>query len=213
MSKDLRICFVGDSLLLGTNDDNYLGWPGRLSRREREAGHYISMYNLGIRGDTSEQIAARWRHEAQVRLPDFSDCALVFSFGVNDTADMEGFGRRVPLERSVAVARGMIASAAAWLPTLWIGPPPVDNSRQPFRAAPSVTYHFDSNRVAEVNEAYAKVAAELDVPYCDLYRELFEDPAWPGMYEENDGVHPIAGGYDIIAEHVFNWGDWREWFD
>jgi len=58
VSKELRMCFVGDSLLLGTNDDNYLGWPGRLCRREREAGHDVSLYNLGIRADTSEKIAA-----------------------------------------------------------------------------------------------------------------------------------------------------------
>ena len=53
MSKELRMCFVGDSLLLGTNDDNYRGWPGRLCQRERETGHDVSLYNLGIRADTS----------------------------------------------------------------------------------------------------------------------------------------------------------------
>ena len=66
MSKELRMCFVSDSLLLGTNDDTYLGWPGLLCRREREAGHDVSLYKFGIRADTSEKIAARWRHECQV---------------------------------------------------------------------------------------------------------------------------------------------------
>jgi len=213
VSKELRMCFVGDSLLLGTNDDNYLGWPGRLCRREHEAGHDVSLYNLGIRADTSEKIAARWRHECQVRLPETSPGALVFSFGANDCADLEGFGRRVPLERSIAVARGMLESAAAWKPTLWIGPPPVDDSRQPFRAAPSVVYHFPSSRIGELSGAYAEVAASLDIPYFDLYRHLINDPAWPGMYEKNDGVHPIAAGYDIVGEHIFNWDAWRTWFD
>jgi len=166
-----------------------------------------------FRADTSEQIAARWRAECQARLPEISPAALVFSFGANDCADLEGHGRRVPLERSVAVAKGMLASATAWLPTLWIGPPPVDDSRQPFRAAPSVVYHFPSSRIAELSEAYAEVAAELDIPYFDLYRHLVDDPAWPGMYEEDDGVHPIAAGYDIVAEHIFSWDGWRGWFD
>ena len=57
----VRICFVGDSLVLGTNDDAYLGWPARLVQRETRAGHDVSLYNLGIRADTSEMIAARWR--------------------------------------------------------------------------------------------------------------------------------------------------------
>ena len=54
--------------------------------------------------------------------------------------------------------------------------------------------------------AYAEVAASLDIPYFDLYRHLINDPAWPGMYEKNDGVHPIAAGYDIVGEHIFKWG-------
>jgi len=54
----LRICFVGDSLTLGTNDDEYLGWPGRIAKRERAAGHDVTVYNLGVRADTSEMIAS-----------------------------------------------------------------------------------------------------------------------------------------------------------
>ena len=52
--------------------------------------------------------------------------------------------------------------------------------------------------------AYAEVAASLDIPYFTLYRYLINDPAWPGMYEKNDGVHPIAAGYDIVGKHIFN---------
>ena len=32
------------------------------------------------------------------------------------------------------------------------------------------------------------------------------------MYEEDDGVHPIAAGYDVVAEHIFAWSAWRDWF-
>ena len=107
----------------------------------------------------------------------------MFSFGANDCADLEGFGRRVSLERSIAVARGMLVSAAVWKPTLWISLPPVDDSRQPVRAAPSIVYHFPSSRIDELSGAYADVAASLDIPYFDLYRHLINDPAWPCMYK------------------------------
>ena len=30
MTKDLRICFVGDSFVNGTGDETKLGWTGRL---------------------------------------------------------------------------------------------------------------------------------------------------------------------------------------
>ncbi|MEK9724336.1 MAG: hypothetical protein VW405_12765, partial [Rhodospirillaceae bacterium] len=97
-----------------------------------------------------------------------SPAALVFFFGVNDCADQQGVGRRVPFERSLAIARGMVAVGAGWLPTVWIGPPPVDDSRMPFTSAPTVVYDFKSDRIAKLNAAYARIAAELDVPYFDL---------------------------------------------
>ena len=81
------------------------------------------------------------------------------------------------------------------------------------RAKPSVVYHFPSSRIGELSVAYAEVAASLDIPYFDLYRLLINDPAWPGMYEKNDGVHPVAAGYDIVGEHICNWDAWRTWFD
>jgi acyl-CoA thioesterase-1 len=209
----IRICFVGDSLVLGTNDDTYLGWPGRLCREARAAGHNVSLYNLGIRAETSEQIAPRWRAEATPRIPDAYPGALVFSFGANDCAEIVGQGRRVTLEKSVAVARTMMAEARDWKPTLWVGPPPVDDGRQPFHASEDVVYHFASERVAELNQAYATLAGELGIPYLDMYARLSEDPAWPGMYEDADGVHPIAAGYEVMAEHIAAWDAWQAWFD
>lgn len=209
----IRICFVGDSLVLGTNDEAFLGWPGRLCRDARAGGHNVTLYNLGIRAETSEQIATRWRAEVAPRILDDHPGALVFSFGANDCAEIVGQGRRVALARSAAVARDMMTQARDWMPTLWIGPPPVDDSRQPFQSTPEISYHFASERVAELNGAYKTIAAELGIPYLDMYARLAEDPAWPGMFEDADGVHPIAAGYEVMAEHISNWPAWQAWFD
>ena len=59
--SELRICFIGDSLVLGTGDEEFLGWPGRVIQRELQAGHDLTLYNTGIRGDTTTKIEARWR--------------------------------------------------------------------------------------------------------------------------------------------------------
>jgi len=56
----LRICFVGDSLTNGTNDEEFQGWPGRLCAAECARGHELTHYNLGVRAETSEQIEKRW---------------------------------------------------------------------------------------------------------------------------------------------------------
>ncbi len=164
----LRICFVGDSLIVGTNDDAYLGWPGRLGVYETEAGHDVTLYNLGVRADTSEMIATRWRAECEARLPDVHPGALVFSFGVNDMAILDD-EIRVPMEKSLQIARSMMEEAAAWKPTLWIGPQPVDDGQQPYQSGPDIAFHFASSRTAELSDAYAELAVELGIPYLDLF--------------------------------------------
>jgi hypothetical protein len=57
----MRICFIGDSLVNGVGDPTGLGWVGRVATAARRRGHDITAYNLGIRRDTSGDIAVRWQ--------------------------------------------------------------------------------------------------------------------------------------------------------
>lgn len=207
----LRICFIGDSITNGTLDGDYLGWPGRLCVAERAAGHDLTLYNLGVRADTSADIAGRWLDECTVRLPEHVNGALVFAFGVNDAAEQEGVGLRVPLEMSVENARTILTAARAMKPTLWIGPAPVDESRQPIRPGPGVAYYFGNERTAALNRAYAELADTLSVPYLDLFTQFAASPVWAEALAAGDGVHPVASGYALIADRVRSWQPWREW--
>lgn len=212
--KSLRICFIGDSLTVGTYDDEFLGWPGRLCQAERKRGVELTAYNLGIRSDTSIMIGERWQRECQARLPDIFDCRLVFSFGENDAAMLPSGEVRMPLEASVAAARDLLLKAKAWRPTLWIGPLPTPDRRQPFRLDPGVAFYFDNARTAKYNTAYRQLAREIGVPYLDLFTSLSTDQDWDRMqHEEGDGVHPPARGYARIAKLVEAWPAWRRWYE
>ena len=61
-----HICFFGDSFVNGTGDPTYLGWSGRVCAAMAHPG--LTYYNLGIRGNTSEQIEARWPAESSLTL-------------------------------------------------------------------------------------------------------------------------------------------------
>ncbi|MGA7119410.1 MAG: GDSL-type esterase/lipase family protein [Polyangiaceae bacterium] len=98
----VRICFFGDSFVNGTGDDDGLGWVGRVVARARQGGRDVTAYNLGIRRDTSADVAARWMREARPRLPHEHDGRLVFSFGANDcTANREDGSPRAELAASM----------------------------------------------------------------------------------------------------------------
>ena len=88
--EDLRVCFIGDSFVAGVGDPQHLGWTGRLAAESWRAGRPLTAYNLGVRRQTSLDISHRWLFECEQRLPETADGRVVFSFGVNDTADDEG---------------------------------------------------------------------------------------------------------------------------
>ena len=96
---DRRVLFVGDSLVAGVGDPSGGGWVGRVVAASFASGVPVTAYNLGVRGETSVQVASRWRHETRPRLVPGADTGVVTSFGANDTT-IEGGQRCVQDDRS-----------------------------------------------------------------------------------------------------------------
>ena len=195
----VRICFIGDSFVNGTGDPACLGWAGRVCATEQAAGHDVTYYNLGVRRDTSADIAERWHAEAAARLPAGVDGRLVFSFGVNDTV-VEGGRQRVALPETLANARAVLTAAAAWLPTLMVGPPSVIDAAQQLR-------------VGSLSAALATLCAEIGVPYLEVNGPLGDAAVWAAEVAAGDGAHPAAEGYLALARLFERWAPSRAWFD
>lgn len=195
-STDHRICFVGDSFVQGTSDPLCLGWAGRLIQNAVARRTNITHYNLGIRRDTSRDIAARWEQECAARLPADCEQLVVFSFGVNDTSIYEGV-LRVPEEESLANCRSILKEASARYQTLMIGPPPMPDAPH-------------NRRVAELDKQFANIAAGLNVPFLSVFEVLRKDEHWLKEAIANDFAHPRKYGYDRLAELIQGWSEW--WF-
>ena len=196
-----RICFVGDSIIVGSGDTDFLGWPGRLSINETNQGHDITLYNMGVRGDTSEMVLARWRKECEVRLPEHINGKLVMSFGLNDTAEEGNVGIRVPIEQTVYNLKNILTEASKWLPTLVISPVPIISDMQPYIFPNGIAYHYSNDRIAELN-----------ISYLNVFDYLSNSTLWADSQRECDGVHATGNGYKILSDQVSNWPAWRKWF-
>src|ERR1700712_2961442 len=84
-SKDIRVCFLGDSFTLGQGDVQGLGWVGRVHAAERGRGIALTAYNLGVRGQTGAEIAARAAAEVTPRIAGKGDRrGVVIAVGAND---------------------------------------------------------------------------------------------------------------------------------
>jgi lysophospholipase L1-like esterase len=194
---DRRVLFFGDSHVLGYRDPEGLGWPGRIARASAAKGLPFTAYNLGVRGQTSVEVAGRWEREAACRVVPAADCRVVFSFGVNDTTILNGMVRVEPGSSASALAEALDGAAERRLSAFVVGPAPVADERH-------------NDRIARLSDAFASLCHRAKVPYVSAIRELRGDATWKEEAAGHDGAHPATRGYGLLADAVLaaGWIDW-----
>ena len=180
----MRLIAFGDSMVAGAGDPDHLGWIGRALAGRRA----VTLYNLGVRRETSDDIAARWRAEALPRITPDEPMRIVFSFGVND-CHLEDGRPRLSQAQSLKNAQAVLTGAAELCPVLFVGPPPVVD--------PGVCARLEG-----LNEALKALAARLRVPFIDVLQPLMADGLFQAEALAWDGAHPGAGGYQRMADLI-----------
>src|SRR5215217_1616073 len=122
---DLRLLCFGDSFTAGVGDPRGQGWVGRVAEAAFAAGRPLTAYALGVRRETSVEVAVRWRFEAMPRLAGDADCRVVFAVGANDTTEDRGAVRVTPERSRMALDKMLDQAATLRLPAAVAGPPPV----------------------------------------------------------------------------------------
>lgn len=194
---DLRMLAFGDSFTAGVGDPEGRGWVGRVAAASFAAGRPLTAYALGVRRETSVEVAVRWRFEAMARLAPSADCRVVFAVGANDTTLERGAERVAPERSRMALEKMLEQAAALGLPAAVAGPPPVGDAAQ--RA-----------RVGALSDAFGALCAARAVPFWPVAEPLAAASAWLAEQAAGDGAHPAAGGYDALAAALLDAGllDW-----
>ncbi len=194
----IRLMVFGDSFVAGVGDLHCRGWAGRAAAKAGARGTPLILFPLGIPGQTTPEIAARWRAEAEARRHPDGPTRLVFSFGSNDCATAEGGGPRVAQRDTLAAARIMLEAARAWAPVLVIGPLPIGDDSDA------------DARVAALCPALGALCGDLGVPYLPVFETMRCETAWTEGAARDDGTHPDGTGYNALAALVDAWTPWRE---
>jgi acyl-CoA thioesterase-1 len=190
---DLRLLCFGDSFTAGVGDQRGQGWVGRTVEAAFAAGRPLTAYALGVRRETSVEVAVRWRFEAMARRSADADCRVVFAVGANDTTVEHGRQRVTP-ERSCTALGAMLDQAAAIdLPAAVAGPPPVGDAAQRARAI-------------ALSDAFGELCAARAVPFWPVARALDPSRLWLEEQAAGDGAHPGARGYDLLARTLLDGG-------
>jgi lysophospholipase L1-like esterase len=197
--RDIRIYFLGESFVNGTGDRTHLGWTGRLCSNLSQQGYFITYYNLGIRQETSTQLAQRWQQECDRRFVAECDNRIIFSFGTNDTT-LENGKTRIEVIDSLNNVRQILLLAQQKCLVLMVSPPAILEPSQ-------------NQRISYLSQQFAYLCQELNVPYLDVFTPLSQSATWMREVQAGDGAHPDAGGYAELARLVQNWGAWQNWFE
>jgi acyl-CoA thioesterase-1 len=194
---DLRLLCFGDSFVAGVGDPRGRGWVGRVVEAAHAAGRPLMAYNLGVRRETSVEVAVRWRFEAMPRRFAGADCRVVFAVGANDTTVENGTARVSPERSCMALDKMLDQAAEIGLPTAVAGPPPSGDAEQ-------------QARVVALSGAFADVCAGRDVPFWPVAKTLLAARTWLEETAAGDGAHPAAGGYDLLSQALLDGGllDW-----
>jgi acyl-CoA thioesterase I len=196
--RERYVMFFGDSHTVGTGDPEALGWAGRVAGAAIAAGVPVTSYNLGVRGQSSVEVAARWREEAEPRLPDDgSDSRAVFAFGVNDVSLRDG-DLRCSREESLEALDAVLDGAA-------------ELEMRPFVVGPAAIDDEDANeRIVDLSAAFGELCEERGAVFVPLVEGLQRSHLWRQEVAAGDGAHPGAYGYMEIARLVLAAG-WLEW--
>jgi lysophospholipase L1-like esterase len=195
-SAEVHVLFFGDSHTVGVADPSGLGWVGRIVAATHAEGIPLVPYNLGVRGETSEDVLRRWQGEATPRASD-RETKVVFAVGANDTSEEEE-ASRVELSDSVGALVAMLRQAdEAGLAAIVVGPAPVGDEQQ-------------VERIANLSSRFAEACDRMGVPFVEVTASLHGNRTWREEIAASDEAHPGAAGYEALAHIVLESG-WLGW--
>ena len=190
---EIRICVIGDDFVAGVGDPKALGWVGRVAARTPQDEISLSIFTLGVPGETTADLGSRWWEEAGRRFgTDAVDCRIVIGLG---HADIDS-GLSIPRSR-LNLANVLDDAHSRRLAAFVVGPPPTVDSER-------------NRRIEELSDTFSDVCRRRDVPYVDTFTPLLTHDDWLTDLAVGDGTYPRQAGYGLIAWLVLH-GGWHEW--
>jgi len=205
-----KLAVVGDSGVFGWGDAEEGGWCERLRRHWMGLPEGPVLYNLGVRGDGLERVAARLHGEVNARgeLRRQIPQGILLAVGLNDTARVgrpDGRPQLAP-EAFLFGLQQLLREARTLAPLFVLGLTPVLEEAMPF--ADVLWYSLADVRVYE--GLLEEACLEADVPFLPMLEPFLEQPRW-GRWLAEDGLHGNSEGHRFVFERVRRWPALTDW--
>ena len=193
-----KICIWGDSIAYGYSDLEKGGWVDRLKTRYLlEDG--ISFYNLGVSGDTTDDLLKRFDNEAETREPSI----IIFAIGINDSVYLKKENKFRVLKEKFKdnVFSLIIKSRKHANDIVFIGANPVDEDKvTPIPWDPQANKNYYNKNIKKYNRILNDIVKEENLIFIDIYNEFLKNTDYKKLL--HDGLHPNSQGHQLIFETV-----------
>ncbi len=204
MEKNILV--FGASSTFGACDTEKRGWAGRLGNFvEKKTDWYTLVYNLGVSGETSDDVLERFGSECtKSRKP----AIIIISIGGNDSQYINSPGNmKVPPEKFRENLIELIGLARKKVDKiLFLTPTPVDESKTMPIPWKTDTYYTNEN-IRKYSQIAREVCEERGVPFIDI-TGLFGKATDEFFH---DGLHPNSKGHQRIFEVVKQFLEEKGW--
>lgn len=195
----LKILCFGDSITLGEKDIEQGGWADRLKKHYFKQSvdsqtQEITIYNLGVAGETSDGLVHRFEIELKARHINGQELLLVFAYGANDIVIHKN-KNIVPEAYFIRNLKHCIAAAKKFkAQILLLNLLPIASSIEG-----TINQH-GKLRFGRDIQAYNQIIKNLSVEVNCEYLDVNTD------FEENflcsDGVHPNSKGHELLYQKI-----------
>ncbi|MEL7565218.1 MAG: GDSL-type esterase/lipase family protein [Dehalobacterium sp.] len=190
---NMRICIWGDSITWGARDTEKCGWANRLRLFiNNKVNKVTEVYNLGICGDDTHKLMARFELECEMRQPDI----IIFAIGINDSSYIYSMNNsQVSLKQFRENLNYLINKATKYTRKIAvIGLTKVDEL-----ITNPVAWNADRYYKNENIKAYDDVLQDIAESNGFLYIHMFDLLSNEDL---DDGVHPNSLGHERMYERI-----------
>lgn len=186
---DKSICVFGASSTQGFYDTEKGGWVERLKsflfEKTLKTGDYYEVFNLGISGDTSRELLARFGNEIKFRRPSI----IIISIGDNDSA------LKVPLDEFERNIKDIVNKAKKLTDKVLILGCKKVNEKLTNPVAWDKDVAYTNETIKEYDDRLEELSKKIGVSYLKMF-ELLD------YNDLEDGVHPNSAGHEKIFEYA-----------
>lgn len=197
----MRILIFGDSITQGFWDSEG-GWVQRI-RKEYDL-HKIdniqedlpTIFNLGVSGDSSDEIVQRFEAETKARIED--ELIIIFATGVNDSRirDTKEFSNTERYKQNLVTLYNQASKYTNKI--LFVGLTPCVEERT--NPVAWNTTRYQNGRIEQFDKALQEFCEQQNVAFIDILKPFSEAQDKTELLP--DGVHPNDEGHKLIATLV-----------